>query len=178
MRIGVATSLVVFSSEGNEIIGKAPILAARLQAEADPNSVLVAKSTFHLTRTKFQYSLLREVKLKGFDELISLWRPQGQIEPTSRGALSQDLKRPIRGREKELTALSRAWGAACEGNGSAIALVGEAGIGKSKLIREFADRLATTQHDAVVFQCNRRMESQPLHPFVAFLEGVVGHIAY
>lgn len=174
LRIGVATSLVVFSSEGNEIIGTAPILAARLQAEADPNSVLVAESTFQLTRSKFQYSLLREAKLKGFDEPIGLWRPQGRLEEPPGRALPQDLNRPIRGREKELTALSKAWDAASEGNGSAIALVGEAGIGKSKLVREFADRLTKTEHDTVVFQCNRRLESQPLHPFVAFLEAVVG----
>ncbi|MGR9277960.1 ATP-binding protein (plasmid) [Rhizobium leguminosarum] len=174
LRIGVATSLVVFSSEGNEIIGTAPILAARLQAEADPNSALVAESTFQLTRSKFQYSLSREAKLKGFDEPIGLWRPQGRLEEPPGGALPQDLNRPIRGREKELTALSKAWEAACGGNGSAIALFGEAGIGKSKLMREFADRLAKTQHDSVVFQCNRRLESQPLHPFVAFLEAVVG----
>ncbi|QKK20972.1 ATP-binding protein [Rhizobium indicum] len=174
LRVGVATSLVVFSSEGNEIIGTAPILAARLQAEADPNSVLVAESTYQLTRSKFRYGLLREAKLKGFDEPTGLWQPNGRLEESSVGALPQDRNRPIRGREKELTALSKAWEAACVGNGSAIALVGEAGIGKSKLIREFADRLAKTQHDSVVFQCNRRLESQPLHSFVAFLEAVVG----
>lgn len=50
LRIGIATSFVVFSAEGDEIVGAAPILAARLQGEADPNSVLVADSTVRLTQ--------------------------------------------------------------------------------------------------------------------------------
>ncbi|MGO8322824.1 adenylate/guanylate cyclase domain-containing protein, partial [Rhizobium johnstonii] len=58
LRIGVATGLVVFSTQGDEIVGTAPVLAARLQAEAEPNSVLVADSTVQLTRHKFDYSLV------------------------------------------------------------------------------------------------------------------------
>lgn len=78
LRIGIATSLVIFSSERAGIVGTAPILAARLQAEAEPNSVLVADSTFQLTCGKFDYSLVGEATLKGFDESIRLWRPEAK----------------------------------------------------------------------------------------------------
>lgn len=173
LRIGVATSLVVFSTEGDEIVGTAPVLAARLQAEAEPNSVLVADSTVQLTRHKFDYSLLREARLKGFEDPIALWRPQERQRSTSELSPSHEREKPIRGRERELAALSSAWTSALDGKGSSIALVGEAGIGKSRLVGEFARNLRQTTHETLVFQCGRRMESQPLHPFVAFLERLV-----
>ena len=173
LRIGVATGLVVFSTEGDEIVGTAPVLAARLQAEAEPNSVLVADSTVQLTRHKFEYSLLREARLKGFEEPIALWRPQERERSTLEPSPSHEWDRPIRGRERELAALSSAWNSALDGKGSSIALVGEAGIGKSRLFGEFARNLRETAHETLVFQCGRRLESQPLHPFVAFLERLV-----
>ncbi|MBP2448871.1 ATP-binding protein [Rhizobium leguminosarum] len=173
LRIGVATGLVVFSAEGDEIVGTAPVLAARLQAEADPNSVVVADSTVQLTRHKFDYSLLREAKLKGFADPIALWRPQERNRSTAEPSPSQEQDRPIRGREKELAALSSAWNSALDGKGSLIAVIGEAGIGKSRLVGEFAGNLRQTAHETLVFQCGRRLESQPLHPFVSFLERLV-----
>ncbi|WP_049732979.1 ATP-binding protein [Rhizobium ecuadorense] len=170
LRIGVATGLVVFSTAGDEIVGTAPVLAARLQAEADPNSVLVADSTVQLTRQKFDYTLLREARLKGFEHPIALWRPRERDRSTAEPSPSEAQARPIRGREKELAALSGAWNSALGGKGSLIAVVGEAGIGKSRLVGEFAESLRQTAHETLVFQCGRRLESQPLHPFVSFLE--------
>ncbi|MBB2750454.1 UNVERIFIED_ORG: putative ATPase/class 3 adenylate cyclase [Rhizobium aethiopicum] len=170
LRIGVATGLVVFSTQGDEIVGTAPVLAARLQAEADPNSVLVADSTVQLTRQKFDYTLLREARLKGFEHPIALWRPRERDRSTAEPSPSEAQARPIRGREKELAALSGAWNSALGGKGSLIAVVGEAGIGKSRLVGEFAESLRQTAHETLVFQCGRRLESQPLHPYVSFLE--------
>ncbi|WP_064713339.1 ATP-binding protein [Rhizobium bangladeshense] len=174
LRIGVATGLVVFSTDGDEIVGTAPVLAARLQAEAEPNSVLVADSTVQLTRHKFDYSVLREARLKGFDDPVALWRPQQRRRSAAEASPSREPERPIRGRDKELAALSIAWNSALRGKGSLIAVVGEAGIGKSRLVGEFAGQLRQTAHETIVLQCGRRLESQPLHPFLSFLETLVG----
>ncbi|MEI1248242.1 ATP-binding protein [Rhizobium aouanii] len=173
LRIGVATGLVVFSTQGDEIVGTAPVLAARLQAEAEPNSVLVADSTVQLTRHKFDYSLIRKAKLKGFEDAVALWRPQERDRSASEPSLTHEWDRPIRGRERELAALSNAWNSALDGKGSSITVVGEAGIGKSRLIGEFARSLLQTSHETLIFQCGRRLESQPLHPFMSFLERLV-----
>jgi class 3 adenylate cyclase/predicted ATPase len=168
LRIGIATGLVVFSSENDEIVGTAPILASRLQAEAEPNSVLVADATFELTRGKFVYRRIGEVKLKGFVTPNTLWRPEAKRH-TSR-QMSRIGDRAMIGRDGELAVLVDAWGAAQHGTGGAFAIVGEAGIGKSRLISEFLRRI---DGRGLALQCNKRSESQPFHPFISFLETVV-----
>jgi predicted ATPase/class 3 adenylate cyclase len=168
LRIGIATGLVVFSSESDEIVGTAPILASRLQAEAEPNSVLVADATFELTRSKFVYRRVGEVKLKGFVTPSTLWRPEAKGHAPS--PHSRNVGHSMIGRDGELAVLVDAWNAARAGNGGAFAIVGEAGIGKSRLVSEFRRSI---DGGGLALQCNKRFEGQPFHPFINFLEAVV-----
>jgi len=168
LRIGIATGLVVFSSESDEIVGTAPILASRLQAVAEPNSVLVADATFELTRNKFVYRRVGEVKLKGFVMPNTLWRPEAK--PHAPSLPSRKVGHAMIGRDWELSGLVNAWNAARAGNGGAFAIVGEAGIGKSRLISEFRRSI---DENGLALQCNKRFEGQPFHPFIGFLETVV-----
>ncbi|WP_457814178.1 AAA family ATPase [Sinorhizobium meliloti] len=170
LRIGIATSLVIFSSERAGIVGTAPILAARLQAEAEPNSVLVADSTFQLTCGKFDYSLVGEATLKGFDESIRLWRPEAKRHVPGRVSITRNADHAIRGRDKELATLIEAWKGARDGTGGSFAIIGEAGIGKSRLVSELRRNI---DRDGLALQCNKRLEGQPFHPFIGFLETVV-----
>lgn len=174
LRVGVATSLVVFSADGNDIIGAAPVLASRLQAEAESDSVLVADSAFQLTRSRFDYVFLRNVKLKGFADPIPVWRPLSAIRASDRFTLQPKPDTPMRGREQELGALLSAWVDACKGAGRSVAIVGDAGIGKSRLVTEFRRRLHHDEHDDIILQCDRGLTSQPLHPFIGFLESRIG----
>ncbi|MGA1832843.1 ATP-binding protein [Rhizobium wenxiniae] len=168
LRIGIATGLVVFSSESDEIVGTAPILASRLQAVAEPNSVLVADATFELTRSKFVYRRVGEVKLKGFVMPNTLWRPEAK--PHAPSLPSRKVGHAMIGRDWELSGLVNAWNAARAGSGGAFAIVGEAGIGKSRLISEFRRSI---DENGLALQCNKRFEGQPFHPFIGFLETVV-----
>jgi predicted ATPase/class 3 adenylate cyclase len=168
LRIGIATGLVVLSSESDEIVGTAPILASRLQAEAEPNSVLVADTTFELTRGKFVYRRIGEVKLKGFATPNILWRPEAKHQKSSSG--SRSAGHPMIGRDGELAVLADAWNGAKTGNGGAFAIVGEAGIGKSRLVSEFR---RSVDGSGLALQCNKRFEGQPFHPLIGFLETVV-----
>jgi len=166
LRIGIATGLVVFSSGSEEIVGTAPILAARLQAEAEPNSVLVADATFELTRSKFVYRRMGEVILKGFATPSTLWRPEAKLHAPA--PLHRHAEHAMIGRDGEIAALSEAWRL---GTGGAFAIVGEAGIGKSRLVSEF---LASIGGGGVVLRCSRRFEGQPLHPLIGFLKSAIG----
>ncbi len=170
LRIGIATSFVVFSAEGDEIVGAAPILAARLQGEADPNSVLVADSTVRLTQTAFDYAFIREANLKGFDEPVALWRPKDRHPAAANEQSIASERPPLRGRTSELAILSDAWRSALDGRGSSIALTGEAGIGKSRVVDEFISSTKTRPQDLAILQCGRRLEGQPLFPFTAFID--------
>ena len=168
LRIGIATGLVVFSSETDELVGAAPVLAARLQAEAEPNSVLVADATFELTRSKFVYTRIGEVKLKGFVTPNILWRPEARRH--GQGPLPRNVEHAMIGRDGELATLVNAWNAARTGKGKAFAIVGDAGIGKSRLVSEFLRRV---NGSGLALQCSKRLEGQPFHPFISFLETVV-----
>lgn len=174
LRVGVATSLIVVSSDGGEVVGTAPVLASRLQAEAQPNSVLVAESTYELTRSRFDYSFLKSARLKGFSTPIGIWQPLSPTKP--RGRFSRDPKpdTPIRGREKELARLMSEWTAVCGGAGKSIAIVGDAGIGKSRLVAEFCRQIQHGPDPDVLLQCNRGLSGQPLHPVLGFLETKIG----
>ncbi|MTH78101.1 ATP-binding protein [Paracoccus aestuariivivens] len=168
LRIGIATGVVVFSSNSDEIVGTAPVLAARLQAEAEANSVLVAETTFELTRSKFVYNRIGEVKLKGFATPNILWQPEAKRQGPSQQA--GNINRAMVGRAQELATLHSAWKAARAGNGQAFAIIGEAGIGKSRLVSEL---LGSVEGKGVVLQCNKRFEGQPLYPLVTFLDNLI-----
>ncbi|QRM53246.1 adenylate/guanylate cyclase domain-containing protein [Sinorhizobium sp. BG8] len=170
LRIGIATGLVVFSSETDEIVGTAPILASRLQAEAEPNSVLVADSTFELTRGKFEYSRVGEAKLKGFGSNVTLWRPESKLRGPGPVRLARNDGQAMMGRDEELATLVDAWNAARGKTGGSFAIVGEAGIGKSRLVAELRRSI---DGSGLSFQCNKRFEGQPFHPFIGFLETMV-----
>lgn len=174
LRVGVATSVVILSSDGNDIIGTAPVLASRLQAEAQPDSVLVAESTYQLTRNRFDYRFLRNAELKGFSEPIPMWRPVAGSQASVRFSPDPTPGTPIRGRERELARLASGWRAACEGNGTSIAVVGDAGIGKSRLVAELRHKIHHEADADILLQCDARMTGEPLQPFIGFLETKVG----
>lgn len=170
LRIGIATGLVVLASESDEIVGTAPILASRLQAEAEPNSVLVADATYELTQGKFDYSRIAEAELKGFATPVTLWRPEAKKPAAGPVPPPRNVGRAMMGRDAELAVLVEAWNSARDGKGSSFAIIGEAGIGKSRLISELRRSI---DGGGLAFQCNRRFEGHPFHPFIGFLEAVI-----
>lgn len=177
LRVGVATSLIVFSTDGNEVIGTAPVLATRLQAEAQPNSVLVADSTYELTRSKFDYSFLKDAQLKGFSTPIPAWQPLSAKQARDRFSRNPKPDTPMRGRDQELARLMSEWRTVCDGAGKSIAILGDAGIGKSRLVSELCRQLQRDGSEDIFLQCNRALTGQPLHPFLGFLEAKIGREA-
>jgi class 3 adenylate cyclase len=123
VRVGIATGLVVVgdligSGEAQErgVVGETPNLAARLQAMAEPDSVLIAASTRRLTGGLFEYADLGAVEAKGFAEPVHRWRVLGESATESRfEALHGTGETPLVGREEEIELLLRRWAQAKEG---------------------------------------------------------------
>lgn len=173
IRVGIATGIVVLADASKtdlpgsmEIIGIAPVLAARIQAEAEPNGAAVAHSTYQLTNRIFEFEEIGLKALKGFVEPVRLWRPMARRKQTDRFTAYRRVSAPLVGREDELDICARRWAKALEGNGQFILLHGDAGIGKSRLVAEFRRDLAAKGVRCLVFQCQPRGNTEPLHPFL------------
>jgi predicted ATPase/class 3 adenylate cyclase len=174
LRVGVATGMMVISASGQELLGTASVLAARAQAEAAPNSVVVEETTYRLTRASFDYRALGTVRLKGFTEPVQLWRPLRPRTVGDRFAAVRGANAPLHGRDAQLALLRRAWAKARAGAGGSICILGEAGIGKSRLVSELRrEVLRDGGGEERVIQCHDRLSNRPLHPFFTFLESLV-----
>ncbi|WP_051440493.1 AAA family ATPase [Ensifer aridi] len=173
VRVGVATSLVVIADGSTadfpsytEVIGIAPALAARIQSEAAPNTVAVAEATYRLTTGVFEFEEIGVRELKGFVEPVRLWRPVARRPQSDRFTAYRRVSTPFVGRDDELELCRRRWARAINGNGQLIFLHGDAGMGKSRLVAEFRRDLAGRGVDCLVFQCQPRGNTEPLHPFL------------
>src|SRR5262249_44489968 len=141
-RIGIATGLTVVGDligEGaareEAVVGAAPALAARLQALARPDGVILSDATRRLVRGIFRLEDLGRRELKGFPHPPRIWSVLGRLKPESRfAAAHRDRQTGLIGRDDELALLLDRWRLACAGAGQLVLLSGEAGLGKSHLI--------------------------------------------
>jgi class 3 adenylate cyclase/tetratricopeptide (TPR) repeat protein len=154
VRIGISTGLVVVGDpygEGTRLeqaaVGETLHLAARLQAIAPPNEIVIADSTRQLTGSLFRYRALGKRALKGFVEPVRVWQVLG-LRPSLRQfkVRRNPLLTQIVGRDAELEILLRLWSQAVAGQGQVACISGEAGIGKSRLINEFRHRIRRGRH--------------------------------
>lgn len=182
VRIGIATGLVVVgdvigagTEERHSAVGETPNLAARLQALAPPNGVIIAGSTRSLLGTKFELKDLGSHALKGVSAPVQAWCVVRPRHLESRFASTADAKlTPLVNREEEIALLLRRWQQAKEGEGQVVLLAGEPGIGKSRIIQEFRERIANDPHGSMSFQCSPYYTSTAFYPFVEHLKSVLG----
>ncbi len=145
VRVGIASGPVVVgdligegASEENAVLGETPNLAARLQGAAKPNQVLISSSTQSLVGASLRSESLGELHLKGFSRPVGAYRVMavelggGRFERAAQTGLQRFV-----GRTAELEMLSAAWSQALGDEGVIVHVVGEPGIGKSRLIHEF-----------------------------------------
>jgi class 3 adenylate cyclase len=175
-RVGIATGLVVASEAGGvgpageeTVVGDTPNLAARLQSEAEPGCVLVSPSTHRITEDFFEYSFLGTHAIKGFREPLALWKALRESATESRFAAAHAAAAgPIVGRERELAFLYDSWQRATRGNGHVVLLTGEAGMGKSRLLEAFAERVQEP-HSLLRCQCSPYHRNSVLFPLKQLL---------
>ena len=174
VRVGIDSGIVVIGRDGSsesEVFGDAANIAARIQAAADPNTVVVSGAAHRLVSGLFIVEPCGPQHLKGIAEPVALFRVVRLSGARSRLAASAPtgLTRFI-GREDELRLLMNRWNRARDGEGQAVLIVGEAGIGKSRLVREFRQQLAPTAHTWNECVGAPYFQNTPFHPIVDMLQ--------
>lgn len=144
LRIGVNTGDVLAATAGRLdqrfLAGDAVNVAARLQQAADPGAILVAERTADATARSFRFDQPRHLELKGKSVPMSARR---LIGASAEAAVSGNLQAPLLGRDRELRALHELLDDAISSGSPRLGLVfGPAGMGKSRLMREFLDEAA------------------------------------
>src|SRR6516165_4150722 len=158
-RVGIATGLVV--------AGGTPNLAARLQASAEPDSVVVAASTRRLTGDLFEYRDLGEIELKGITGPVLAWQALRQSAVASRfEALRVPHLTPLVARDEEIDLLLRRWTQAKSGEGQVVLVSGEPGIGKSRITAALEERLQAEPHLRLRYFCSPYHQDSALYPFI------------
>ncbi|MBV8106196.1 MAG: AAA family ATPase [Hyphomicrobiales bacterium] len=159
-RIGLESGPVVVDA-GGEVFGEAPNVAARVQGAAEPGSVLVTANVQRQTAGLFVAEDRGAYELKGVPAPVTLYhivRASGARRVGAR-ALT-----PLVGRGEELELLRRRWERARNGAGQLTLIVGEPGIGKSRLVEEFRATLGETPHTFVEWSSSQLLQNTPLHP--------------
>jgi len=178
VRVGIATGTVVVgdligegAAKERAVIGETPNLAARLQALAEPDTVLICERTHQLTGGHFEYNNLGPVALKGWADAMPAWqvlRSSG-VESRFEARHKTRLTPPI-GRDEEIELLLRRWQQAAHGEGCVVILTGEPGIGKSHIAQALQERLHGEHHITVRHFCSAHHTNSALYPFIRQLE--------
>ena len=171
-RVGIATGLVVVgdvigegSAQEQSVVGETPNLAARLQAIAKPNAVVIAAATRRLVGDLFEYHDLGVVEVKGIATPVPVWQVLRPSVVASRfEALRGSALTPLVGREEEIDLLLRRWARARAGDGQVVLISGEPGIGKSRLTAELEERLHGELHLCLRYFCSPYHQDSALYP--------------
>jgi predicted ATPase/class 3 adenylate cyclase len=174
VRIGIDSGAVVVGGSAGksaDVFGDTPNIAARVQAVAQPGTVIVTDGVHRLVSGLFVVADCGTQALKGIDRPIQLYRvvqPSGVRGRLEAAAAARGLT-PFVGREDELRSLTNRWELAVEGEGQMALIIGEAGIGKSRLVQRFREQIAGTPHTWVEAAAGAFYQNTPFYAVTEML---------
>jgi class 3 adenylate cyclase/tetratricopeptide (TPR) repeat protein len=179
IRIGIHTGMVIAGDIESEttveqmaIVGEAANIAARLQGLANPGSIIISQNTYDFVGSSFDCRYLGAPPLKGIEVPIKIF--EVHAAEMSRGLRRGPARGPMIGRENEIAELEELWKRSLTGESTLVAVTGEAGVGKSRLLRELFAILEDQKFLSIVLYCSSLYQQSALHPFVEFLTDTLG----
>jgi class 3 adenylate cyclase/predicted ATPase len=177
VRIGIHTGLVVVGEMGSGgrhehlALGDTPNLAARLQGLAAPDTVVISAATARLVHGYFTCHDLGTHALKGFETPVHVHQVVGASAAQSRLEAAEAMGlTPLVGRKTEVTLLRERWAQSAEGLGQVVVLSGEAGIGKSRLVRVLTERVVEARTPRLTLRCSPYHTTSALYPVIEYLQ--------
>jgi class 3 adenylate cyclase len=181
VRLGIATGLAVVgdligegAAQERGVVGEMPNLAARLQALAMPNTLVIAEATRRQIGGLFDLADLGSQGLAGFAEPQRAWRVLSESGEVSRFEALRSGETPLVGRDEEVELLVRRWQQAESGEGQVVLISGEPGIGKSRLTTALSEHIEAEPHTRVRYFCSPHHQDSALYPVIRQLERAAG----
>jgi len=178
-RVGIDSGTVVIAKgAGNEaeVFGDVPNIAARVQAIADSGTVAITDATHRLVSGLFVVEDLGAQPLKGIERPLQLYRvirPSGMRGRFEAAAAAGGLT-PFVGREDELRSLMSRWEHALDGEGQIALIIGEAGIGKSRLLQRLHEQIVSTPYTWIEAAAGAFFQNTPFYPITEMLRQFLG----
>jgi len=181
-RVGIATGLVVVgeivgigTAQERTIVGETPNLAARLQALAAPDTILISEATQNLLGGLFKLEPTGAHDLKGFARPMPAWRVVGEAAVVTRFAAGRGGSSiPLVGRAHEMGLMMDRWRLSRGGEGQIVTLIGEAGIGKSRSVEALQEDIAREPHGRIYLQCSPHHSDSALYPVIQHISRAAG----
>src|SRR5215469_7060785 len=178
-RVGIDSGAVVVGAGAGkdvDVFGEAPNIAARVQAAAEPGTVLITDAVHRLISGLFVVDSREASGLKGIERPLQLYKVvqpsgvRGRLEAAAAvGGLT-----PFVGREDELRSLMTRWERSREGEGQVALIIGEAGIGKSRLLQRFHELIPDAQQVWLEAAAAPFFQNTPFHAIAELLHQLVG----
>ena len=176
VRVGVHTGSVVVALGGGkeaDMFGDAPNIASRVQSAAAPDTVVITAATHNLVSGLFVVEDLGMHTLKGIAEPMRLYRAAG-AGISRRRSFEARAHTPFVGREDDMQLLARRWQRVREGDGQLVLVMGEPGIGKSRLMDEFRAQLKGEPHLWIACAGEQLFNNTPFHAVIQMLDQGLG----
>ncbi|MBI2807937.1 MAG: protein kinase [Planctomycetes bacterium] len=161
------------------VLGEPRNVVSRLQAVARPDTVVISQNTYRLVQGFFICESLGNAAIKGvakpieFFQVIRASDVQGRIDVSAPLGLT-----PLVGRDREVGLLQDRWEQAIEGMGQVVLIVGEAGLGKSRLVHVLKEHVIAessgADHPVVEWRCAPQYENSSFYPVIEFCERALG----